>query len=131
MKFKVIPEHDGMSVQLWEMSRIGFMDEYEIYVHTDDPGNIPHFHIWDRTTRGKEFHTCIRIDKAEYFHHTGKEDILNSKDRKDLVKFLQSNPKNKRFNTNWEVVIDMWNFNNSDKEIDEDQPMPDYTQLRG
>lgn len=120
----------GLNKPLFEMARVGFFDEYEIYVHTDDPGLIPHFHIWDAETKGDKYHTCIRIDKAEYFHHTGKEDILNSKDRKDLVKFLSSKPKNKRFNSYWELLVDMWNINNSSIYIDEDQEMPDYRFLR-
>ena len=119
----------GMPKPLMEMARVGFFDEYEIYIHTDDPGNIPHFHIWDAETKGNKYHTCIRIDKPEYFHHTGKEDTLNSKDKKDLVKFLNSKPKNKRYNTNWEYLVSMWNDNNSKINVDEDIEMPDYTKL--
>ena len=116
---------------LLEMARVGFIaDEYEVYIHTDDPGNIPHFHIWDAETRGQKFHTCIRIESPEYFHHTGKEDYLNSNMRKELIKFLKSKPtKLKRYNTNWEVVVDMWNANNSKANVPDDLPMPDYTKL--
>ena len=116
---------------LLEMARVGFInDEYEVYIHTDDPGNIPHFHIWDAETRGQKFYTCIRIESPEYFHHTGKEDYLNSSMRKELIKFLKSKPtKLKRYNTNWEVVIDMWNANNSKANVPDDLPMPDYTKL--
>ena len=120
----------GMPKPLMEMARVGFFDEYEIYIHTDDPGNIPHFHIWDAETKGNKYHTCIRIDKPEYFHHTGKEDILNSKDKKDLVKFLKSKPKNKRYDNYWQILVDEWNRNNSIIEIDPDQEMPDYTKLK-
>ena len=85
---------------LTEMARIGFTDDgfevyintddgFEVYINTDDGGNIPHFHY--RTKNTWEFHTCIRLDIAEYFHHDGKEDILNSKQRKQLVKFLKQN----------------------------------------
>lgn len=105
------------------------MNEYEIYIHTDDPGNVPHFHIWDKETRGKKFHTCVRIDKAEYFHHNGKEDVLGVRDRKDLVNFLSSFHKNKRYGTNWEYLVSMWNDNNSSVEVDEDLPMPDYRNI--
>ena len=66
---------------LTEMARIGFTDDmYEIYINTDDPGNIPHFH-YRKANKWSEFHTCIKIASAEYFHHTGKEDVLNSKQR--------------------------------------------------
>lgn len=91
-----------------EMARVGFTDDdYEIYIHTDDPGKIPHFHYWDAKTKGDKFHTCVRIDKPEYFHHTGKENILNSKQKKELVDFLQKSCKDKRFINNWELLIFM------------------------
>ena len=115
---------------LLEMARVGFIDdEYEVYIHTDDPGNIPHFHIWDAETRGQKFHTCIRIESPEYFHHTGKEDYLNSSMRKELVRFLKSKSKNKRFSSNWEYLVSMWNDNNSKINVPEEITMPDYTKL--
>ena len=111
-----------------EMARIGKFDDLEVYVRTNDGGNIPHMHIWDSTTRGSRFHTCIRLDKAEYFHHTGKEDKLNSRQRKDLVNLLQA--PYRRFNiTNWERLLIEWNDNNSDIIIDENSPMPNYLEL--
>lgn len=114
---------------LGEMARIGYLDSYEIYVRTDDPGKIPHMHIWDRSTKGQKFHTCIRLDKAEYFHHTGKEDKLNSTERKKLVEFLSEN--NADFDmTNWKYLLIQWNQNNSDVVIDKDSKMPDYRKLR-
>lgn len=113
------------------MARVGFIDnKYEVYIHTDAPGNIPHFHIWDAETRGQKFHTCIRIDSPQYFHHTEKEDVLNSSLKKELMRFLKSKPnKLKRYNSNWEVIIDMWNANNSGVEVPEDSPIPDYIKL--
>lgn len=115
---------------LLEMARVGFIDdEYEVYIHTDDPGNVPHFHIWDAETRGQKFHTCIRIESPEYFHHTGKEDYLNSSMRKELVRFFKDKSKNKRFSSNWEYLVSMWNDNNSKINVPEDITMPDYTKL--
>ena len=50
--------------------------------------------------------------------------------RKELVSFLRSKPtKLKRYDTNWEVVVDMWNANNSRANVPEDITMPDYTLL--
>lgn len=113
-----------------EMSRVGFIqDRFDVYVHTDDPGKLPHFHIWDKETKGKNFHTCIRIDCAEYFHHTGKTDTLNTKMRKELMNFLLSPAKSNRYNTNWELLVDLWNLNNSDVEIDPSTPIPNYLLL--
>ena len=115
---------------LLEMARVGFVDDkYEVYVHTDDPGNIPHFHMWDAETRGQKFHTCIKIESPEYFHHTGKEDVLNNRLKKDLIKFLNGKSKNNRFSTNWEYLLSMWNDNNSKRNVPEDIPIPNYLLL--
>ena len=115
---------------LTEMARIGFTDDmYEIYINTDDPGNIPHFH-YRKANEWDKFHTCIKIATAEYFHHTGKEDVLNSKQRKELVKFLSSKNETIENLTNYQYVIASWNSNNSSKKIPLDTEMPDYLNLR-
>jgi len=115
---------------LLEMARVGFIgDEYEVFIHTNDPGHIPHFHMWDKATRGQNFHTCIRIDKPEYFYHTGKEGKLNSKIKKALMLFLTSPHKNKRYSNNWEYMLSMWNDNNSTTFVSESSPIPNYVLL--
>ena len=116
-------------INLEEKARIGYTaDSYEVYVNTDDSGGIPHFHYRNSTN---EFHTCIRMDKAEYFYHTGKEPVLTSKQRKELVKFLTAKPsKTKSYNTNWDFVKDMWNVNNSNIEVNLNLEMPDYINLK-
>lgn len=118
-----------LKTPLFEMARIGFIGDLEIYIRTDDPGHIPHFHIWDKETKGDKFHSCVRIDKAAYFFHEGKRDILNSRQRKELVRFLES--PYKRYNiTNWQYLVGEWNNNNSTIEIPDDYPMPNYLMLR-
>ena len=121
--------NDNLQEPLLEMARIGFTnDSYEVYVNTDDPGDIPHFHYRKKGTW--EGHTCIRLDKPEYFQHGDKQATLNSKQKKELVNFLKSKPlKAKRFDTNWEYLINEWNANNSNIEIAEDTKMPDYNKL--
>lgn len=114
------------------MARAGFTkDNYEIYVNTDDGGNIPHFHYrlksdWD------EFHTCIRLDSSEYFHHTGKESVLNSSQKNNLQKFLSSlvtlNIYKGKFENNFELLCFLWDINNSNVQSD-DWDLPDYTTL--
>ena len=112
-----------------EMARVGFTsDSYEIYVRTNDSGNIPHFHYWDTLTKGDVFHTCIRIDSPEYFHHTGKEDELNSKQKKSLIQFLLKQHSTLGI-SNWKYLIALWNDNNSDVYVDIDSEMPDYSTL--
>lgn len=114
-----------------EMARIGFMkNNIEIVIRTNDSGKIPHFHFFDRN-RDKDNEGCIRIDKPEYFNHSGKNLELNSSQKKELVEFLSSVHNKKRSeDTNWKFLLQMWNDNNSDVEVDERLGMPDYTLLK-
>lgn len=113
---------------LFEMAQIGDLDnKLIIYVRSNEGGNIPHFHIVDKQTLGSKFHTCVKIENATYFHHTGKEDVLNSKQRKRLVDFLNSMTPLE--NTYWEFLLLTWNINNSNRKVNINQKMPDYTNL--
>lgn len=113
---------------LLEMASIGNIDNTLcVVIRMNDAGNIPHFHIMDKSTLGKKFHTCVKIETPEYFHHTGKVDVLNSKQRKSLVEFLKSSHRN---GTKWEMLIDLWNINNSTIKVDDNIDMPDYTNIR-
>ena len=120
---------------LVEMARIGYADNLEIYVLTDDPGYIPHIHIRDRETKGKVFDTCIKFDSANYFQHGHHDDKLNSKQKKIINDFLHSSPSNGLVSTNFEYAIILWNDNNSKQnvEIKKDENgnviIPDYTKL--
>lgn len=118
--------------RLCEMARIGTTkDDYEIVIFTNDGGKIPHFHYRDANTRGRKFHTCIRLDSAQYFHHGGKRDILNVKQRKELVDFLLSNAEEEDEGyTNWMLLLREWNRNNSDVKIDRNSKMPNYKALK-
>jgi len=122
---------DETTKNLTEMARVGFTDDdYEIYVNTNDSGKIPHFHYRD-STDWNSFHTCIKMRSSEYFHHGNKQNILNNKQRKILVEFLSSVTVIKNFNglTNWQVMLSLWNMNNSDVTIDENFEMPNYLLL--
>lgn len=115
------------------MARVGFTsDRYEVYVNTNDGGKIPHFHYRDANDWSK-FHTCIRIDLPEYFHHEGKSDILNSKQKRSLQKFMKSkvslNRYKDKFSNNWELICFMWDINNSDIQIDDTAQQPNYINL--
>lgn len=114
------------------MARAGFTkDNYEVYVNTDDGDNIPHFHYRLKSDWNK-FHTCIRLDSPEYFHHNGKEDVLNSSQKKNLQKFLSSQVTLSRykgkFENNFELLCFLWDINNSNVQSD-DWALPDYTTL--
>lgn len=115
------------------MARVGFTsDRYEVYVNTNDGGKIPHFHYRDANDWSK-FHTCIRIDRPEYFHHEGKSDVLNSKQKRALQKFMKSkvslNRYKDKFSNNWELICFMWDINNSDIQIDDTTQQPNYINL--
>lgn len=128
---KNIRQLQSKGKNLLEMARVGYTsDNYEVYVNTDDGGNIPHFHYRKGNPNNYEFHTCIKLKSPEYFHHTGKEDVLNNKQLKELIKFLQSSSKNKRYSSNWEQILSLWNDNNSSETVNEEQEMPDYTKLK-
>lgn len=112
-----------------EMARLGYIDGFEIVVFTDDSGNKPHFHIRDGATRGQDFHTCIEIKHPRYFHHTGKEDVLNSKMKRKLVAFFSAPSEDFEEMSNWQVLLRMWNSNNSTMKVLPTQEMPDYRKL--
>lgn len=116
---------------LLEMARVGFFSDFEVWIRTDDPGNIPHFHVWDKNSKGGLFHTCVQIEKPEYFHHSGKEDVFNFKQKKELMEFLQAKPMKSRWHpTNWDFIITLWNANNSKHEVSDYLEIPDYTKLK-
>lgn len=114
-----------------EMAQLGEIDnKLIVYIRSNDAGNIPHFHIVDKRTLGKEFHTCVEIKTNKYFHHTGKEDVLNSKQRKNLNDFFKQKHKSTKLNlTNWEFCIVLWNMNNSNMNVPEDLEQPDYSEI--
>ena len=126
MKSKISTNEQATN-ELLEMALIGNVDEYTISINTNDGGYIPHFHIKDSNSNGKKFHTCVKIEKPEYFHHTGKEGVLNSKLRKELVNFLQS--ETELGTTHWKYLVATWNKNNSNRKLPIEIAMPDYTLL--
>lgn len=122
-------EDFGTYDYLGEMAKVGIFNNIEIFVRTNDPGKIPHFHFLDRNKK-KDNEGCIRIDSPEYFDHEGKTCHLSSGQRKEMIEFLESDYKRKKFvGSNWEYLVMLWNDNNSDVEIDDDTEMPDYRKL--
>lgn len=113
-----------------EMARVGFCDTYEVYVRTNDPGYIPHFHFRDAATQGEKFETCIQLRTNKYFHHGNYTATLNSKDRKTLANFMESiNPSLNM--TNYKATCILWNMNNSSDNITEEEMnvIPDYRNI--
>ena len=121
------------SQEILGMARVGYSGKLEVYVNTNDGGNIPHFHLRDKTDWDK-FHSCILILEPKYFEHENKEHKLNAKQRKELYTFMNSKIDNEKyadkFDNNWQLVCFLWEMNNSNAEIPADAKMPDYRQLR-
>jgi hypothetical protein len=121
--------------RLDEMARVGFMNDLEVIVYTDDRGYIPHVHIIDRATKGQDFDTCIRLDKADYFLHGRHNDVLNSNERKDFNAFMNQPSRNVHYRNNYEAAVNLWNDNNSNSYVqiiddkDGNVVVPDYTKL--
>lgn len=127
---------------IYEMALVGYFvtpvdnrelesSKFKVFV-TGNEEDEPHIHVWDDNTNGQEFHTCVCLTKIEYFHHDGSEDVLTPKQKESLVKFLKSEcTKNRRYKTNWEYALSMWNDNNQDKIlVDEDSEVLDFTLLK-
>ena len=129
--FKEFVDSNKKQEPLLEMARVGFISQspvFEIYVHTDDPGNIPHFHIRDYKKdgeSGKGFHTCIEYRTNRYFQHNGNEYVLNSDLRKTLCDFLKRTEEDE-VESNWNILVKEWNRNNPNAKIPTNLPMPDY-----
>ena len=107
-------------------TKVGETGNYVVWIYDEEGDGIPHFHI---VNREKNFSCCVKILECDYFKHSGKDDILNSKLRKNLVAFLTSKHKYLPV-TNWDYLCAAWNDNNSNYEIPIPTKMPDYTKLR-
>ena len=123
--------------RLDEIARIGWIpinneNSIEVYVHTNDAGNVPHFHV-RKYSKGNLFswETCIKYESAEYFlHGKHKDKLSSSKIAKELNNMLSTlNPKDPG-RTYWQTAIVAWNNNNSGTELPFDLKQPDYTKLR-
>lgn len=132
---KTIREEFTHYMRLDEMARVGFMGNFDVVIHTDDMGFIPHFHIVDKATRGYEFNTCVRLENNQYFLHGSHTDKLNAKQRKMLDEFMNAPHRNIHYRNNYEYAVNLWNDNNSSSyvQIREDNEgnviVPNYTEI--
>lgn len=130
-----IREEFSHYMRLDEMARVGFMDNFDVIIHTDDMGFIPHFHIIDKATRGYEFNCCVRLENNQYFSHGNHKDKLNSKQRRMLNDFMNAPHRNIHYRNNYEYAVNLWNDNNSSSyvQIMEDANgnviVPNYTEI--
>lgn len=135
MKRLIVSER--LDAPILEMARVGFIPPgsqktIEVYVHTDDSGKTPHFHVRKYGKNNSfEWEACILYERAGYFAHGHYNDTLpDKKTTKALDKMLrQIDPKSRDNHTYWQLCVEEWNRNNSDVELDLDLTQPDYTQL--
>ena len=120
---------------LCEMATVGFYDDLEVCVFSREGGNIPHVHVHDTNTIGKQFDCCVKLEYPEYFDHGCHTDKLNSKQRHRLNDFMNADPKDVNFSTNYEIAVFMWNRSNPQHEVELEYYddgrviVPDYTTL--
>lgn len=122
-------------IKLDEMARVGWVPAQdvggiEVYIRTDDSGNVPHFHI---RKYGKDnvydWETCIKFKSCEYFLHGDYKDKISSSLAKKLNYMLkQNNPKDPG-RTYWQTAIIAWNNNNSKENLSIDLNQPDYSKI--
>jgi hypothetical protein len=126
MNFGEIIRKDGQI--LLEMANIGSFDGFTIYIYGSE-GPKPHFHLIKGNPKYPDFETCIKINNPIYFHHSGKEGVLNSKEKKRLIEFLKSNNKYFPDKTNWQMLVIQWSMNNTDFQISPKTKIPNYIKL--
>lgn len=132
---KELCEYIKHKAVLNEMARVGLMGEYDIVVHTDDPGFVPHFHVIDKATRGFEFDCCVMLEDNKYFSHGSHQDTLDRTTRDRLYAFMLEPHRNVHYRNNYEYAVNLWNDNNSSSyvQIKEDENgdviVPDYRHL--
>lgn len=118
------------------VARVGFIGEdFDVIIYTDDVEIIPHIHIIDRGTGGKEFNSCVMLERSQYFTHGVHTDVFNSKQMKDFNEFMNQPCRSPKYRNNYEFAVEMWNANNSSSyvQIAEDKNgnviVPDYTDI--
>ena len=117
-----------------ETARVGYINGLlEVYVKTDDGGNIPHVHVRDINSQGKLFETCIELKSNRYFLHGKYTQTLTKAQCRQFNAYMHEEIHTKTFNgTVYELAVDMWNYNNSRVKVqveydEQNQPVfPNY-----
>jgi len=121
-----------LNVSVLDNDRCGYgkcfcNNEFQIVVWDDDLIPIPHFHVIDAKTFGKEFHTRILIEKPEYYK--GETTKFTNQQIKSMIQHFNSiEDKIDMFRTKWQTLLFFWNLNNQTKVTN--QSIPDYTKLK-
>lgn len=114
---------------LLEMAQVGKFADYTCSVYGKE-GSVPHFHFY---TKDKKISGCIRLDAPDYFVHGKHKSKLSSKERKQLMEWLNSFHEGyKKLGvelTIYSYICILWNDNNQEYLFEAPENMPDYTQL--
>lgn len=120
-----------MAHRIEEMAKLGTFKGFEIMVFEGE-GSIPHFHFRNFQDGRKG---CIKLLTNEYFKHGEYQDELNVKERKELVNFLQSEPKEqykrmfKEGFNNYDILCLLWDMNNDTDICSTNIIMPNYRNM--
>lgn len=95
-----------------EEIEVSSFDFFKIFIRQDEGQYVPHFHL--ESKRGR---ICIRIDIPAYFKHGTKDFELNTKSKKDFLKWINSKPIGKMYKNedgilpknNWKNIRNIWN----------------------
>ena len=119
-----VGEHSSMAV-------VGsFQTGFDTYIHNNDGGDRPHFHM-----RKNDTHVCIQFECPEYFRQGEEHEggFLDDEEKDELVEFLKSTISIEKFKkagiTVWDMMCITWNWNNPDNALPEDIEIPDYITL--
>ena len=130
----VTNEIEEVTISTNEISKVGVV---KISVYGGE-GPVPHFHI-----EGKDFSCCVCIFDNRYFDHGIHQDILNTKQLKELDRFMRDKSSINEKLTNWEAAKFIWeaaNIENNDDismvlryklEYKNKTKQPDYTKIDG
>ena len=101
------------------------LGDCKVHIFDNEGPYIPHFHI--KNDSGNKLNCAVKLFEADYFIHGQYKDKLNSKQRKELDKWLRSKSKDS-FTTNWEEIVARWNntFNRQGLKL---PTMPNYKDL--
>ena len=104
-----------MKEEITNVARIGILpgNEYAVYVKTDDELQIPHVHIWDNATNGKEFDSSISLKEYQFLPHGSSTDTLPAELLPVFINFMQQPCRNPYHQSNLEFAWEMWADNNS------------------
>lgn len=100
----------------------GKVKNFDVIVGENE-GIIPHFHLLNES---ENKFTAIRLDAPYYFLHGDKNYILNSKEKKELINWLNSSningvktvDKNGILpSCNWENLRNSWNIMYSNNQV--------------